>query len=135
GGGQRMAAFLKQVSDHAEAQQAQAGLREFAEPVLDLARRVGAVTSELVELSSDDPQVAGAAAAPYLRLVGHLAVAHLWLRAVQVALPKVGSGDPFYASKVATARFYVRRLLSQTLALCEEIRAGAAPVMDPALLY
>jgi hypothetical protein len=133
-GGVRMRAFVKQVTAHAEAGKAQPGLQEFAEPVTELARRVRDVTSELLELSASDSNVAGAACVPYLRLAGHLALSHIWLRAVQAALPKAASADPFYASKIATARFYFRRMTPQCLALCEEIRAGAAPVMDAALL-
>jgi alkylation response protein AidB-like acyl-CoA dehydrogenase len=133
-GGVRMAVFIKQVVAHAEAHRAEPGLEEFVAPLVQLARNVKAVTSELMELSAADPHAAGAAAVPYLRLAGHLALSHMWLRAAQLALAKADSGDPFYASKIATARFYFRRLMPQSLALCEEIRAGAAPVMDSAAL-
>ena len=133
-GGLKMAEFIQHVARHAEAQRSQAGMQEFATPVVELAQRLAAVTSELVELSARDVHAAGAASAPYLRLAGHLALSHMWLRAAQVAFPKMASGDPFYASKVATARFYLLRLMPQCLSLCEEIRAGAAAVMDPAAL-
>ena len=133
-GGVRMAAFIKQVVTHAEGHRAEPGLEEFVAPLVQLARNVKAVTSELIELSATDPHAAGAAAVPYLRLAGHLALSHMWLRAAQIALSRADSGDPFYASKIATARFYFRRLMPQSLALCEEIRAGAAPVMDAAAL-
>lgn len=133
-GGLRMADFIEHVSSHAEAQRDQPGMQEFAAPVVELAQRLASVTSELVELSAGDIHAAGAASVPYLRLVGHLALSHVWLRAVQVARPKSSSGDPFYASKIATARFYLRRVMPQCLALCEEIRAGAALVMDPSIL-
>jgi len=92
-------------------------MREFVAPVVDLAGRMREVSSELMELSAADPHAAGAAAVPYLRLAGHLALSHTWLRAVRAALSKAGSGDPFYASKIATARFYFRRLLPQSIAL------------------
>jgi alkylation response protein AidB-like acyl-CoA dehydrogenase len=133
-GARQMAHFIEHVSGHAEAQRAVHGLQEFADPVGELARRVAAVTSDLLERSAADPHAAGAACVPYLKLVGHLALSHLWLRTVQVALPKIGSGDPFYGAKVATARFYLRRLMPQCLALCEEVAAGSAPVMDPSIL-
>jgi alkylation response protein AidB-like acyl-CoA dehydrogenase len=133
-GAVRMTDFIKQVTAHAEAHRDEPGMQEFAAPVVQLARRLREITSELLELSPGDPHAAGAASVPYLRLVGHLALSHMWLRAVQVALPKAGSSDPFYASKVATARFYLRRLMPESIALCEEIRAGAASVMDTAVL-
>jgi hypothetical protein len=133
-GGALMGEFVRLVTAHAQAQQAQPGMQEFVAPVTQLARRVGEITSELIAFAGNDPHAAGAACVPYLRLVGHLALSHMWLRAAQVALPKAASGDPFYASKVATARFYLRRLMPESISLCEEIRAGAAPVMDAAIL-
>lgn len=133
-GGARMIDFIKQVTAHAKAHRERSALQEFAAPVVELARHVREVTLELLELAPGDPHAAGAASVPYLRLAGHLALSHMWLRAVEVALPKAGSGDPFYAAKVATARFYFRRLMPQSIALCEEIRAGSAPVMDAATL-
>ncbi|MEZ0206594.1 acyl-CoA dehydrogenase C-terminal domain-containing protein [Ideonella sp.] len=51
----------------------------------------------------------------------------------EVAFKNIGSTDPIYASKIATARFYFQRLLPQTAALCGEIRAGSSAVMEPAI--
>ena len=48
----------------------------------------------------------------------------------KVALAKRTSGDPFYAAKLATARFYFAKLLPETAALIRSARAGAAPMMD-----
>jgi hypothetical protein len=42
-----------------------------------------------------------------------------------VALPKAEQ-DPFYRAKVATARFYMQKLLPQTSALTASIMAGGA---------
>jgi hypothetical protein len=86
-----------------------------------------------VAVSAEDPHAAGAAAAPYLRLVGHLARAWTWARMAEVALEHAESTDPIYASKIATARFYFQRLLPQTAALCGEIRAGSSALMEPAI--
>ncbi|MBI5278330.1 MAG: acyl-CoA dehydrogenase C-terminal domain-containing protein [Burkholderiales bacterium] len=133
-GGIRMRAFVDQVMAHAETLHARPETQEFAGPVLQLARRVREISSELVALSVADQHAAGAASVPYLRLAGHLALSHVWLRTVEATRTKADSGDPFYASKLATARFYLKRLLPQTVALCEEIRAGAGVVMDEAAL-
>ncbi|MCB1395220.1 MAG: acyl-CoA dehydrogenase C-terminal domain-containing protein, partial [Rhodobacteraceae bacterium] len=40
-----------------------------------------------------------------------------------------GSGDPFYAAKLATARFYFARLLPETAGLIRSARSGVAPLM------
>jgi hypothetical protein len=47
----------------------------------------------------------------------------------RVALDKRDSDDPFYAAKLATARFYFAKLLPETAALIRSTRAGLAPLM------
>jgi predicted RNA-binding Zn ribbon-like protein len=108
-------------------------MREFAEPLAQLVAEVREVTTELVRASANDPHASGAAAVPYLRLVGHLALAWTWARMAEVSINKSDSTDPIYASKVATARFYFQRMLPQTAALRAEIRAGSSALMEPAL--
>jgi alkylation response protein AidB-like acyl-CoA dehydrogenase len=132
-GGQRMAGLLKQVSRFAEQHRASKQMHEFIEPLSDLVEQVSQVTASLVETSSDDPHAAGAVATAYLRLAGHLVLAWTWARAAAISLAQSSSGDGFYASKVATARFYYLRLMPQCLSLCAEIRAGTSVVMDAAL--
>jgi butyryl-CoA dehydrogenase len=70
---------------------------------------------------------AGAAAVDYLRLFALTALAYLWARAAEVALPK--SNDDFHRAKLATARFFMQRILPDTASLHAKIVAGAAPVM------
>jgi hypothetical protein len=47
----------------------------------------------------------------------------------KVALARQGSGDPFYAAKLHTARFYFAKLLPETAGLIRSARSGVAPVM------
>ena len=47
------------------------------------------------------------------------------------ALAGAESGDPFYQSKLATARFYFAKLQPETAMLIRSARAGSAPMMDP----
>ena len=72
----------------------------------------------------------GAAAVDYLRVAGHLVFGYFWARMAKVALAKQDSGDPFYAAKLETARFYFAKLLPETAALIRSARAGLAPLME-----
>jgi hypothetical protein len=72
----------------------------------------------------------GAAAVDYLRVVAHLVFAWLFARMAKVALAKVDAGDPFYAAKLATARFYFAKLLPETAGLIRSARAGLKPLME-----
>ncbi|CAN7480662.1 acyl-CoA dehydrogenase C-terminal domain-containing protein [Variovorax sp. LjRoot290] len=131
--GRQMGTFLDMVGAFAETCGPREVMREFAEPLAGLVAEVRQLTSELVATSATDPDAAGAAAVPYLRLVGHLALAWTWARMAEVAAKQSESTDPIYASKIATARYYYRRLLPQTAALCGEIRAGSSALMAPTL--
>jgi hypothetical protein len=75
-----------------------------------------------------NPDEVGAAAADYLRVVGHCAFAYCWARSAAVALPRAGS-DRFYETKLATARFYFARLLPEAAYHARAARAGAKSVM------
>jgi len=129
--GRQMGVFLDMAGAFAEACSPREAMREFAQPLAGLVADIRQLTRELVDTSAQDPHAAGAAAAPYLRLVGHLALAWSWARMAEVALRNADSTDPIYASKIATARFYFQRLLPQTAALSREIRAGSSALMEP----
>jgi alkylation response protein AidB-like acyl-CoA dehydrogenase len=131
--GRQMGAFLDMAAAFSENCSPGDAMREFAEPLAVLVAEVRLVTGELVATSAHDPHAAGAAAVPYLRLVGLLALAWTWARMAEVALKRSESTDPIYASKIATARFYFQRLLPQTAALLGEIRAGSSSLMEPAI--
>lgn len=131
--GRQMGAFLDMAGAFAETCGPRDAMREFSEPLANLVAEIRQLTGELVATSAHDPHSAGAAAVPYLRLVGHLALAWTWARMAEVAFGHAESTDPIYASKIATARFYYQRLLPQTAALCREIRAGSSALMEPAI--
>ncbi|MBW8716866.1 MAG: acyl-CoA dehydrogenase C-terminal domain-containing protein [Variovorax paradoxus] len=131
--GRQMGAFLDMAGAFAETCSPREAMREFTQPLIELAAEIRQLTGELVAASAQDPHAAGAAAAPYLRLVGHLALAWTWARMAEVGFKNAGSSDPIYASKITTARFYFQRLLPQAAGLCQEIRAGSSALMEPAV--
>ena len=103
-----------------------AAMAEFREPVADALARLDSVTQHL--LAADDQALAaGAAAVDYLRLFALTATGFLWARMAQIALDH--PGDDFHSAKLATARFFMQRILPQTMSLERAIASGAAPVM------
>jgi alkylation response protein AidB-like acyl-CoA dehydrogenase len=132
GNGRLMMRFLGLAErDLAEAA-ARPSLRPMAEQVRDALHSLMQVTGTVMARAAADPDEIGAAAADYLRMFGLVATGWMWMRMATIAERK--TGDSIAAAKVATARFYVTRLLPQTHALAVQIEAGAAPVMalDPA---
>lgn len=105
-------------------------LAEFIGPLADLGDKVTKLTMEIGMKAFQNQDEVGAAAVPYLRVVGHLVYAYLFARMAKIALEKKDSGDPFYAAKLITARFYFARLLPETAMLIRQARAGAASLLE-----
>jgi hypothetical protein len=110
-------------------------MQEFVNPLADLGDKVTKLTTELGMKAFGNADEVGGAAVDYLRVCGHLVFAYFWARMAKVALAKKDSGDPFYAAKLHTARFYFAKLLPETAGLIRTARTGVAPLlaMDEAM--
>ncbi|GGC07615.1 acyl-CoA dehydrogenase oxidoreductase [Oxalicibacterium flavum] len=104
-------------------------LSEFITPLADLAAKVEKLTVEIGMKAMRNPDEVGAAAVPYLRVVGHLIYAYLFTRMAKIALDKRAEDERFYTAKLATARFYFARLLPETAMLIRQARAGSDSLM------
>ncbi|CAH2604689.1 3-methylmercaptopropionyl-CoA dehydrogenase [Rhodovastum atsumiense] len=108
-----------------EAHQDDEALGEFVLPLSKAFGRLQQATAEVARRGLADPTEAGAAASEYLRLFGLTALGWIWARAAAAALPQAET-DAFHRAKLATARFYMQKLLPQTSALTASIMAGGA---------
>ena len=105
-------------------------LSEFITPLSELGGKLTKLTMEIGMKAFQNQDEVGAAAVPYLRVVGHLVYAYFFARMAKSALAKLDSGDGFYKAKLATARFYYARLLPETAMLIRQARSGAANLLD-----
>ncbi|MGA3842877.1 acyl-CoA dehydrogenase C-terminal domain-containing protein [Ralstonia nicotianae] len=128
--GAKMKKFGKIVQDFVEAEGTNEAMQEFVNPLADIGDKVQKLTMEIGMKAMANPDEVGAAAVPYLRVVGHLVFAYFWARMAKLALDKQGSGDTFYKAKLATARFYFAKLLPETAYQIRAARAGVKPLMD-----
>jgi hypothetical protein len=99
-------------------------------PLADIGDKMQKLTMEIGMKAMQNPDEVGAAAVPYLRTAGHLVFAYFWARMARIALDKESSGDPFYKSKLATARFYFAKLLPETATAIRQARAGSKTLME-----
>jgi len=103
-----------------------------------LGRELGRVADEWAALTlsiggraAADPNELGAASVDYLMYSGYAALAYLWTRMALAARERVAAGtDPYLEGKIATARFYMDRLLPRAEGHRRAIEAGAATVMS-----
>jgi alkylation response protein AidB-like acyl-CoA dehydrogenase len=128
--GARLKAFGRKIATFIEEHGTEEAMQEFIDPLADLGDKVTKLTAELGMKAFGNADEVGAASVDYLRVVGHLLFAYFWARMAKVALDRQGSGDPFYAAKLATARFYFAKLLPETAWLIRSARAGVKPLME-----
>jgi alkylation response protein AidB-like acyl-CoA dehydrogenase len=127
--GAKMKKYGKMVQDFVEAEGTNEAMQEFINPLADIGDKVQKLTMEIGMKAMANPDEVGAAAVPYLRVVGHLVFAYFWARMAKIALEKQGAGDMFYKAKLATARFYFAKLLPETASQIRMARAGGATLM------
>jgi butyryl-CoA dehydrogenase len=133
-GGRALRRFFHPVSAYIEANMENEALADFVQPLAKSFVRLQQATAQIARLGLSNPDEAGAAASEYLRLFGLTALAYLWARMAEKSLPKVGDAsadsDGFYTAKVATARFYMERLLPQSSSLFAALMAGSKTMMS-----
>ena len=127
--GAKLRKFGAQVQAFVEENGTDEAMSEFITPLADLGDKVTKLTMEIGMKAFQNPDEVGAAAVPYLRVVGHMVYAYFFARMAKIALEKQDSGDKFYQSKLGTARFYFARLLPETAMLIRQARSGSANLM------
>jgi 3-(methylsulfanyl)propanoyl-CoA dehydrogenase len=123
--GRYLRRFFHPVLAYIEARSEDPAMEEFVLPLSKAFGRLQQATAEVARRGLGDPFEAGAAATDYLRLFGLTALAYVWARMAEVALAKqAGDETGFYRAKLATARFFMQRILPQTSGLSAAILAG-----------
>lgn len=129
-GGRLLRRFFHPASQFIEVNNTDDRLKEFVQPLAGVLATLQETTLWLAGRAQSDREEVGAAASPYLRLFALVVIAYLWARMARTAQAKLGGDhDDFYRAKLATARFYMTRLLPEAAALAAAIKAGAAPIM------
>ena len=129
--GRYLRRFFHPVAEFIEANADDVRLAEFTAPLARAFGRLQRATAFIAEKGLADAEEAGAAAADYLRLFALVALAYMWARAAQVALAHVEDDETgFYGAKLATARFFMDRLLPEAGGLFAAVMSGKRSLMD-----
>lgn len=131
-GGRAVQAFFALVGQEVAAAKGNDRLRDFAERLEKANGELQAATMWLMQNAMANPNNAGAAAVPYMHIMGIVAVGLMWLRMASAAAAalEAGTGDAkFYETKLVTARFYAERIMPDAGALRRKIEGGAESLM------
>ena len=126
----KLGAIMEEFAESCENDEA---MQEFIGPMLKAAELWSTLTFEIGSQAMKNPEVVGAAAVDYMRVAGHTVFAFWFAKMAKIALAKKDSGDPFYAAKLQTARFYFAKLLPEIESCAITARAGLKPLMETEL--
>jgi len=105
-------------------------LKPFLEGLRSARAQLEDGTNWLMNNGLANPDNAGAASMDYLYLFALTALAYAWAQMAKAALAKpAGDKDGFYATKLATGRFFLARMLPDAAAHLAKLKTGAAPLM------
>lgn len=132
-GGKNIGAMFRHIGEVIAASENDPALAPLAASLKRGFGRLQEGTAWLAENGLKNPDNAGAASAEFLRMFGIVLVGMKWLEMAKVANGKK-TGDAinpssFYESKLVLARFWMERVMPDTAALLERMRAGAENIM------
>ena len=132
-GGRAVQSFFKLVGE--EVAEAKNGGEDAARLAAALERANGDLqtsTMWLMQNAMTNPNNAGAAAYPYMTMMGIVCFGLMWLRMAKASSAALADGaedKDFHEAKLITARFFAERVMPETNALRRKIEAGAESLM------
>lgn len=129
-GGRAIFAWFKLIDDFA-AETNDPELAVYVQALVEVRKDLEEATLWFMNNALKNPDHAGAGSMDYLYLFGLCGLAFAWAKMARVALPKSKSGadTEFYATKLATAQYFVERMLPDRHAHLAKLKTGADPVM------
>ncbi|MCP3869036.1 MAG: acyl-CoA dehydrogenase [Gammaproteobacteria bacterium] len=122
--------FFDLLDGYIKQQQDNDSMRPFIDPLTQASNLLQGLTGWLKKRGEENPDELGAAATDYLRLFALTALAYFWAQMAGIASTKENDETGYYGTKLATARFFMGRLLPQIHGLAEGIRSGSGLLMD-----
>ena len=83
--------------------------------------------TQLIKDSKDD---ASSACNDYLKVLGLVAIAHAWIKVLEVSYKDYNNNKEFYEDKIQTANFYFNRILPRAESHYKIALTGSNYIMD-----
>ena len=129
GTGRYLRAFFHPLDAFIEQHKANPAMQEFTKPLAKHMTYLQQATLWLAKSGLGNPDEAAAGSVEYLRMFALVAMAHVWARQAEIAMKNMDKDKAFYESKLATARFFIQRILPQTISLLASITNGSRSIM------
>jgi alkylation response protein AidB-like acyl-CoA dehydrogenase len=131
-GGRAIQAFFKLVGEDVSAAKADEELKGIAAALERANNDLQTATMWLMQNGMANPNHAGAAAYPYMTIMGIVCLGLMWLRMARASGTALAAGEgdrSFHEAKRVTARFFAEKVMPETNALRRKIEAGSDTLM------
>jgi len=130
-GGRGVMTFFQEIDQFIGENDGDAELKPFVDALAGVKAQLQDGTMWLMQNGLQNPDNAGAASTDYMHLFGLTGLAYMWALMVKAANAKIaaGSTDPFFTTKVTTAKFFVERILPDAGAHLAKLKTGSATLM------
>ena len=128
--GRAVMSFFAEVDAFVAEIEGEAALKPYAEGLKSAKAQLQEATFWLMQNGLANPENAGAASTDYLHLFGLTTLAYMWAMMAKAAHARSDDGDPFYAAKLTTGRYFVERILPDAAAHLAKLKTGAATMMS-----
>ena len=103
-------------------------MAEFNKPLYQGVKGLQQITLLMIAEGMANPHFLAAGATDYCRYFGNVLLGYMWAKMAKVCLQK--KGEPFYDAKLASARFFFKRIFPETVSLAAKIQSGPKALMD-----
>jgi alkylation response protein AidB-like acyl-CoA dehydrogenase len=130
-GGRGVMTFFQEVDQFIGENDGDAELKPFIEALAGVKAQLQDGTMWLMQNGLQNPDNAGAASTDYMHLFGLTGLAYMWALMVKAANAKIaaGSSDPFFTTKIVTAKYFIERVLPDAGAHLAKLKTGSATLM------
>ncbi len=132
-GGRALRSYMQVLKTYVAEYGAADDMAEFVEPLDRAIDDLQGATTWLMKNASSNADNAGAAAVPYLYIMGLVSLGYMWAQMANAALLALANGaddTDFYTNKLQTARYFFSHVLPETGVHRTRVEAGSANLME-----
>jgi hypothetical protein len=130
-GGRGVMTFFQEIDQFIGENDGDAELKPFIDALAGVKAQLQDGTMWLMQNGLQNPDNAGAASTDYMHLFGLTGLAYMWALMVKAANAKIaaGSSDPFFTTKIVTAKYFIERILPDAGAHLAKLKTGSETLM------
>lgn len=132
-GGRALRAFIGEVNGFTGRHRDNADMQPFTKPLRNAMKAVEAAVLWLMQNGMKNADNAGAASMDFMHLMGLAALGYMWALTAEKSREALAAGPggraAFYEAKLATARYFMERILPEAQAHLARIESGAEAMM------